>query len=197
MLIPRTSTLIIGGACAVACAVAGITYVHNRETAVPAPAYTNAAYTNASLGTNTCTTPLNNTQALNTAPPPPSSQENFSQTAYPQGSVQQGYGYSNDGYYTTYTRPVYVRQAETAVPPVATEVSVESTGPATYARVRPVYYRERRHGRSKAKSAAIVAGSAGVGAAIGAIAGGGKGAAIGALAGGGAGFIYDRLTHNH
>ena len=44
---------------------------------------------------------------------------------------------------------------------------------------------------------AIVAGSAGVGAAIGAIAGGGKGAGIGALAGGAGGFIYDRLTHNH
>jgi hypothetical protein len=50
------------------------------------------------------------------------------------------------------------------------------------------------HQRSTAKSAAIVAGSAGAGAAIGALAGGGKGAAIGALSGGVAGFIYDRLT---
>jgi outer membrane lipoprotein SlyB len=49
--------------------------------------------------------------------------------------------------------------------------------------------------RSKAKSAAIIGGSAAGGAAIGALAGGGKGAAIGALAGGGAGFIYDRKTH--
>jgi hypothetical protein len=46
------------------------------------------------------------------------------------------------------------------------------------------------------KSALIVAGSAGTGAAIGALAGGGRGAAIGGLAGGAAGFIYDRLTHN-
>lgn len=57
------------------------------------------------------------------------------------------------------------------------------------------YYGEPVHkGRSTAKSALIVAGSAGTGAAIGALAGGGKGAAIGALAGGGAGLIYDRIT---
>ncbi|HEU5451683.1 MAG TPA: hypothetical protein VFU76_06845 [Terriglobales bacterium] len=54
-----------------------------------------------------------------------------------------------------------------------------------------------RHGRSTRDSVLIVAGSAGTGAAIGALAGGGKGAAIGALAGGAGGFIYDRLTHNH
>jgi hypothetical protein len=48
--------------------------------------------------------------------------------------------------------------------------------------------------RSTSKSVAIVAGSAGTGAAIGAIAKGGKGAAIGAIAGGVAGLIYDRLT---
>ena len=54
----------------------------------------------------------------------------------------------------------------------------------------------QRRGRSTGKSAAIVAGSAGAGAAIGAVAGGGKGAGIGALSGGAAGFIYDRLTHN-
>lgn len=49
-------------------------------------------------------------------------------------------------------------------------------------------------GRSTGKSVAIVAGSAGAGAAIGALAGGGKGAAIGAASGGTAGFIYDRMT---
>jgi hypothetical protein len=50
--------------------------------------------------------------------------------------------------------------------------------------------------RSTGKSVAIVAGSAGAGAAIGALAGGGKGAAIGAASGGTAGFIYDRMTAN-
>ncbi len=44
-------------------------------------------------------------------------------------------------------------------------------------------------------SAAIVAGGAGAGAAIGALAGGGKGAGIGAISGGLAGLVYDRLTH--
>ena len=56
------------------------------------------------------------------------------------------------------------------------------------------YGEPAKKGRSTAKSAMIVAGSAGAGAAIGALAGGGKGAAIGALAGGGAGLIYDRAT---
>src|SRR5512133_3391970 len=48
--------------------------------------------------------------------------------------------------------------------------------------------------RSTGRSAAIIAGSAGTGAAIGAIAKGRKGAAIGAIAGGVAGYLYDRLT---
>lgn len=53
-----------------------------------------------------------------------------------------------------------------------------------------------RKPRSTGKSVAIVAGSAGAGAAIGGLAGGGKGAGIGAIAGGAAGFVYDRLTAN-
>jgi len=48
--------------------------------------------------------------------------------------------------------------------------------------------------RSAGKSVAIIAGSAGTGAAIGAIAKGGKGAEIGAIVGGAAGLLYDRLT---
>lgn len=50
--------------------------------------------------------------------------------------------------------------------------------------------------RSTGKSVMIVAGSAGAGAAIGALAGGKKGAAIGAISGGVAGLIYDRATAN-
>jgi len=57
--------------------------------------------------------------------------------------------------------------------------------------------RQRRVTRNRpfSHSVAIVGGSAGAGALIGALAGGGKGAGIGALAGGGAGLVYDRLTH--
>ena len=67
--------------------------------------------------------------------------------------------------------------------------SVSSPEPAQGGWGEPV-----RRTRSTEKSVAIVAGSAGAGAAIGALAGGGKGAAIGAISGGVGGFIFDRLT---
>jgi len=66
---------------------------------------------------------------------------------------------------------------------------------SSYRPAQPTYT-VRHRPRPLSHSVAIVAGSAGAGAAIGALAGGGKGAAIGALAGGAGGFIYDRMTHN-
>ena len=100
------------------------------------------------------------------------------------------------------THYVRVIHSEPAPPPeyVGPEYGEADRVYGEPARVAPgVRYVERRHvrhHRSFAKSAAIVAGSAGVGAAIGGIAGGGKGAGIGAIAGGAGGFIYDRLTRH-
>ena len=61
----------------------------------------------------------------------------------------------------------------------------------------PVYQSHRSHKkRSLDREALIVGGSAGAGAAIGAVAGGGKGAGIGAISGGIAGLVYDLATRN-
>jgi hypothetical protein len=76
-----------------------------------------------------------------------------------------------------------------AAPPAHVQRAAVQSAPAAQ---RPAVRRER----PVSHSVAIVAGSAGTGAAIGALAGGGKGAAIGALSGGAAGLIYDRATHN-
>ncbi|HEX9121523.1 MAG TPA: hypothetical protein VF840_13370 [Terriglobales bacterium] len=83
--------------------------------------------------------------------------------------------------------------------PRARRASTSTYNDSTYSNsptVRDAYGEPVRHHRTNEQSALIVAGSAGTGAAIGAIAGGGKGAAIGAISGGAAGFIYDRLTAN-
>ena len=127
------------------------------------------------------------------------------------------YGQPQQPAYNAYGQPVSYGAAQNCVEPL--HVQSAAYAPAGYG--APVYaYSEApvtryrtysrprvarvvqdrdyvvRKKRSTGKSVAIVAGSAGAGAAIGALAGGGKGAGIGALTGGAAGFIYDRLTHN-
>ena len=80
---------------------------------------------------------------------------------------------------TTYTEPVVTRQV------APQRVAYQP------ARERSVV---RQPKRSVKKSAVIIGSSAGVGAAIGAVAGGKKGAGIGALVGGGGAALWDQLT---
>ncbi|GAB4371323.1 MAG: hypothetical protein OHK0021_13940 [Bryobacter sp.] len=89
-----------------------------------------------------------------------------------------------------YLGPLY--DAQGRIVAVAVEKNTSVAG--EYTPANPRVQTAAPKGRSVGKSAAIVAGSAGAGAAIGALAGGGKGAAIGAISGGTAGFVYDRVT---
>jgi hypothetical protein len=100
-------------------------------------------------------------------------------------------------------RAVVLQPIEYATPqalaPVNPPVREVAPRPAASRRVASSTYASRvvvRKPRSKKKSAAIIAGTAGTGAAIGALAGGGKGAAIGAISGGAAGVVYDQATRN-
>ncbi len=98
--------------------------------------------------------------------------------------------------------PLYLRDSAGGMIPVSLADSnlnrddFVRSGPVVYERP-PVQPRPAaRRKRSLEREALIVAGGAGAGSAIGAVAGGGKGAAVGALSGGIAGLVYDLATRN-
>ena len=141
-----------------------------------------------------------NTEPADTAAPPPPAAppayEGYGSLAGSVASATPAYPPPPAGYQQApaelpaYAVPRYVR---TVRAPQAYEADREYVAPEPVEREHRDHH---HHHRSTARSAEIVAGSAGVGAAVGAIAGGGKGAGIGALAGGAGGFVYDRLTHD-
>jgi uncharacterized protein YcfJ len=104
------------------------------------------------------------------------------------------------GIYTATTK-AFNPVSETALAPassVRTVPAVRTTyvQPRTVAASETVRVSQSPKKRTWQKEALIIGGSAGAGAAIGAVAGGKKGAAVGAVSGGVAGLIYDLATRN-
>lgn len=118
-------------------------------------------------------------------PTTPSDAMNLQPATY-NGTAQSDFSQNSSSSNVQATEPQLARRSSSTTRTVSNERYVSHT----------TTVERRHHHRSTGKSVAIVAGSAGTGAAIGAIAGGGKGAGIGALAGGAAGLVYDRLTAN-
>lgn len=94
------------------------------------------------------------------------------------------------------TAAISVPQSLSPVRPVATAPAPRTVvrRPAARSVSEPVVAEKKK--RSWQKEALIIGGSAGAGAAIGAVSGGKKGAAIGAISGGVAGTVYDLMTRN-
>ena len=92
---------------------------------------------------------------------------------------------------------IAVTPLELSDPKVSKQQFVQSQPRVVERRPAPVAATtQKTKKRSLEKEVLIVGGSAGAGAAIGAVAGGGKGAGIGALSGGVAGLVYDLATRN-